>query len=215
MTGLGHNKTEKYVYPLISEIKWVYTRDGKIKVSSRLRRQHTSFPCNQRLCPLWECHTPSLVNVHYGLHRQVSFSDTFLFPLPPFLSPLLSSSFSTAQEYAELMAPSLSLVTAAFPSHLSQFLCTPHAELVVRGGAKLKGSSGQATEFAAIALGDQTYVMNILNTYCCLWSEERKAPIVFLPCSQLSQWYFCSLCFFCLKLRNSQEVSSYKRLLSK
>lgn len=114
-----------------------------------------------------------------------------------------------------VMAPSLSLVTAAFPSHLYQFLCTPHAELVVRGGAKLEGSSGEATEFAAIALGDQTYVMNILNTYCCLWSEERKAPIVFLPCSQLSQWYFCSLCFFCLKLHNSQEVSSYKRLLSK
>lgn len=168
------------------------TLEGKMKVSSKLRRQHTSFLCNQLLWPLWECHTPNLVNLSYWLLSQFSSSGTFLFPLPPFLSPLLSSSFPAAQKCAELAAPSLSLVTAAFPSHLSQFLRTPHTELVVWEGAKLEGSRVKATEFAAITLGDQTSVMNIPNTHCCWWSEARKAPIVFLSCSRLSQWYFCS-----------------------
>ena len=139
----------------------------------------------------------------------------FLFPLPTFPSPSLSSSFSTAQKHVESTAPSLPLVTVAFPSYLSQFLCTPHVELVVRADTELRGSSGEANEFAAIALGDQTYLMHVLNTHRRWQSEEGKAPIVFLSCSRLSQRYFRSLCFFCLKLWNSEEVSSYKRLLRK
>lgn len=31
---------------------------------------------------------------------------------------------------------------------------------------------GEATEFAAIALGDQIYVMNVLNTHCCWWEKH-------------------------------------------
>lgn len=189
----------------------------KKKISSRLRRQHTSFPYNQLLYLLLGCHTPYFVNLCYWLLSQFSFSTLlpFLVFSSTFLPPSLSSSFSTAQKCAKLTAPSLPLVTVAFPSHPSQFLCIPHIELVVRGDTKLRGSSGEAIEFAAIALGDQTCVVHVRNTHRCWQSEERKAPIVFLSCSRLSQWYFCSLCLFCLKLCNSQEVSSYKRLLRK
>lgn len=54
-----------------------------------------------------------------------------------------------------------------FSQSPSQFLCTPYAELVVRGDAKLRGSSGEAIEFAAIALEDQTCMMDVLNTHRC------------------------------------------------
>lgn len=186
----------------------------KKKISSRLRRQHTSFSCNQLLYLLLGCHTPYLVNLCYWLLNQFSFSTPSAVSCSTF-PPFTSRSFSTAEKCAKLTAPSLPLVTVALPNHLPQFLCTPHVELVVRGDAKLGGSSGEAIEFAAIALGDQTCVMHVLNTHRG-WQSEREKHLLFSFHALGSPSDIFAHCgFFCLKLCNSQEVSWYKRLLRK
>lgn len=156
----------------------MYALQGKIKVSSRLHWQHTSFPCNQILCSLWECHTHNVVNLCYWLLSWFSFSGTFLFPLPPFLPPLLSSSFSSAQECAELTPPSLSLVTAVFPSHLSHFLCTPHAEVVVRGGSKLEGSRGKQLNLQPY-LWETILSWWIFSTHIAAGDQSREKHLLF------------------------------------
>lgn len=133
--------------------------------SSRLRTEHTSFPCN--FTPYWGAILPTLSIC------AIDSSTNFLFL--PLLFLVSSSTFPTFHFHLFLhcldMCEFNSSIPAAchccFSQSPSQFLCTPYAELVVRGDAKLRGSSGEAIEFAAIALEDQTCMMDVLNTHRC------------------------------------------------
>lgn len=179
----------------------VCTYGGK-NVSSRLRRKHISFSCYQLNYPLLGCHTPYLISVWYCLLNESSFSDTSTVYCSHFCLDLsLSISFSTAP-CVKLIALPLPLVSAAFPSHLLQFLW--HLLLNWWWWEKL---------ILEAAVGKQSSLQPLpweTKPVYCMFSTHTTASNL-----TLSQVIFFAHCFFCLKLHCSEEVSLYKRLLRK